>query len=156
MTDGAVEAKVAAQVGAIMKALGIDFGSQRVGVSISDSAGRLALPLETLSRTSDRQIIERLAQIAAQEEVDLLVLGEPLRLDGSPGPAAKRVHRFAVKLKQRTGLQVRLIDEALTSVEAAQRLREAGVDPRKHPERIDALAAQILLQEALDHPRSVP
>lgn len=137
-----------------MKALGIDFGSQRVGVAISDPAGRFALPLNTLSRTSDRQIIDRLAQIAAEEEVDLLVLGEPLRLDGTPGPAANRVRRFAAKLEQRTGLQVRLINEALTSIEAAQRLREAGVDPRKHPERIDALAAQILLQEALDQPRS--
>ncbi|MEE8366754.1 MAG: Holliday junction resolvase RuvX [Thermoanaerobaculia bacterium] len=139
-----------------MKALGIDFGSQRVGVAISDPEGRFALPLDTLVRHSDHQIIDLIARIAAQECIDLIVLGEPLQLDGSAGPAADRVRRFGDKLARRTGLRVRLVDEALTSVEATRRLREAGVDPGKHPERVDAVAAQILLQEALDNPRPAP
>jgi putative Holliday junction resolvase len=137
-----------------MKALGIDFGSQRVGVSISDPDGLLALPLDTLTRRSDRQIIDRLSQLIDDEKIELIVLGEPLRLDGTPGSAAERVRRFASKLAQRTGIPIRMVDEALTSVEASQRLREVGVDPRKHPERVDALAAQILLQEALDRPQT--
>lgn len=153
MTDSAVEAKVAAKLRVDMKALGIDFGSQRVGVSISDPEGRFALPLDTLSRQSDRQVIALIAQIAERESIELLVLGEPLRLDGSPGTASQRVRRFATQLAKTTGLPIRLIDESLTSVEATQRLREAGVNPRKHPERVDALAAQILLQEALDNPQ---
>ena len=119
MTDSAVEAKVAAKLRVDMKALGIDFGSQRVGVSISDPEGRFALPLDTLSRQSDRQVIALIAQIAERESIELLVLGEPLRLDGSPGTASQRVRRFATQLAKTTGLPIRLIDESLTSVEAA-------------------------------------
>jgi putative Holliday junction resolvase len=78
------------------------------------------------------------------------VVGEPRKLDGSRGPAAERARRFGERLAGLTGLPLELVDEALTSVEAAERLRAAGVDPRRHPERLDATAAQILLQEALD------
>ena len=73
-------------------------------------------------------------------------------LDGSRGEAVDRARRFAAKLAARTGLPVTWVGEALTTVEAHARLREAGVDPRREPGRLDALAAQILLQEALDRP----
>jgi putative Holliday junction resolvase len=91
-----------------------------------------------------------IAEIARREGIERLVLGEPVSLDGSRGPAAARVRRFGARLAARTALPLSFVDEALTSVEAAARLRAAGVDPRRHPERIDATAAQILLQEDLD------
>ena len=78
------------------------------------------------------------------------MLGEPVGLDGTRGEAAERVRRFGKKLETATKLPVELIEEALTSVEADERLREAGVDTRKDRARIDAVAAQILLQDALD------
>lgn len=133
-----------------MRTLGIDFGEQRIGLAISDPAGRLAVPLCTLERRDDRGAARQIARVALGEGVECLVLGEPLNLDGSRGEAAQRVRRFARRLERTTQLPLELIGEALTSVEAEQRLRSAGADLRKSPERIDAVAAQILLQEALD------
>ena len=133
-----------------MRFLGIDFGEKRIGLAISDPAGRFALPLTTLERRNDRSALRQIAEIARQEGVGRLVLGEPVGLDGQRGANADRVRRFGERLAELTGLPLELVNEALTTVEAQERLREAGVDPRKEPARIDALAAQILLQEALD------
>jgi putative Holliday junction resolvase len=130
--------------------MGIDFGEKRIGMALSDPQGRVAVSLPTLERTSDRGAVVEIAEIARREAVELLVVGEPRNLDGGRGQAAERVARFARKLASATGLEVRMIDEALTSHEAEGQLREAGIDFRRHPERVDALAAQILLQEALD------
>jgi putative Holliday junction resolvase len=134
----------------VMRSLGIDFGEKRIGLAISDPAGRLAVPLATLKRRNDRSAVRQIAEIAHREGVGRLVLGEPVGLDGERGEAAERVRRFGRKLAEVAGLPLELIDEALTTVEAAERLRQAGIDPRRQPERLDALAAQILLQDALD------
>lgn len=133
-----------------MRALGIDFGERRIGVALSDPEGRLALPLEVFERRNDRSAIRRLAEIVERERVELLVVGEPLTLEGERGAAAERCARFADRLSQATGLPHRLVDESLTSVEAERRLREAGGRRSKRRRPVDAVAAQILLQEALD------
>ncbi len=130
--------------------LGIDMGEKRAGVAVGDSRVGVAVPHSTLRRTSDRQLIAELKALAVESDTDVLVVGEPRRLDGSVGPAAERARAFARKLGKACELPVRTVDESLTSVEAERRLRAAGVDPRRHPERVDAVAAQILLQEALD------
>jgi putative Holliday junction resolvase len=132
-----------------MRALGIDFGERRIGLAISDPEGRLAVPLTTLERRTDRVAVHQIADIARREGVERLVLGEPVGVDGRRGPEADRVRRFGAKLAEVTGLPLDLVVETLTTVEATERLRAAGVDPRRSPERIDAVAAQILLEEAL-------
>jgi putative holliday junction resolvase len=139
-----------AEILSIMRALGIDFGERRIGLAISDPDGRLALPLVTLERRNDRSALRQIAEIARREGVGRLVLGEPVDLYGRRGPTAERARRFGERLAEMTGLPVEWVDEALTSVEAAARLRQAGVDTRREPGRIDAVAAQILLQDALD------
>ncbi len=133
-----------------MRTLGIDFGTKRIGIAISDPAGSVAVPLTTLPRTSDAAAATEIVEIARREGVERLVVGEPVNLDGSRGAAAVRARRFAERLGEASGLPCELVGEALTSVEAEARLRAAGVDPRRQPERVDAVAAQILLQEALD------
>ena len=133
-----------------MRHLGIDFGEKRVGLSISDEEARFSLPLQTLQRASDSQVIAEIATLVAEQEVRVLVLGEPRGLDGRAGDAARRVRSFATKLQAAIGLPVHLVDEALTTAEAESRLREAGLSPRKMWKRKDALAAQILLQDWLD------
>ncbi|MCP3959648.1 MAG: Holliday junction resolvase RuvX [bacterium] len=133
-----------------MRALGIDFGEKRIGLAVSDAEGRFALPLETIERQTDRRAIYRIADLARAQSVEMLVLGEPLGLDGEAGDAARRVRRFGDRLARVTGLPVRWIDEALTTIEAAERLRRAGLDRGERDDRRDAVAAQILLQEALD------
>lgn len=133
-----------------MRALGIDYGAKRIGLALSDPEGRVAVPLSTLMRKDDRSAAREIARIALREEVGRLVVGEPIGLDGTRGEAAGRARRFGERLAELTGLPVEMINESLTSVEAAERLRAAGVDLRRNPERLDAVAAQILLQEALD------
>lgn len=131
-------------------ALGIDFGERRIGVALSDPARRLAVPWGVVERTDDRQAIGELAALARGEGATLLVVGEPRRLDGEPGTAARRARSFAERLARAARLPLVLVDEALTTAEASRRLAEAGVAASDRSGRVDALAAQILLQEAID------
>jgi len=133
-----------------VRILGIDFGARRIGIAISDEDGRVAVPHSTLERRSDAAAARAIAELARREGVGALVVGEPVNLDGTRGPAAERARAFAARLAAASALPCLLVNESLTTVEAAQRLREAGVDPRRDPGRLDAVAAQILLQEALD------
>lgn len=132
-----------------MRTLGIDFGERRIGLALSDPEGRLAVPLATLARDSDRDALRKIREIVRREGVEALVLGDPVHLDGSRSEASERVHRFAAKLEAATGLAPEMVAETLTTVEARERLEATGVDLRKHPEKLDATAAQILLEEAL-------
>lgn len=136
-----------------MRALGIDFGERRIGLALSDPEGRFALPLRVLERTSDAAAIAAIADIARAEKVELLVVGEPRRLGGGESPMLERARGFGEKLGAATGLPLEWIDEAFTSAAAAERLREAGLDARRARGKLDAVAAQILLQEALDRRR---
>lgn len=129
--------------------MAVDFGERRVGVAVTDPGGRFALPLTTLERRNDRQILSELSELARRKGVEGWVVGEPRRLDGGVGDAAERARGFAAKLEEATGIPVRMINESLTSREAVRRLRRAGIDPRSNPEKIDQVAAQILLEEAL-------
>ncbi|HEX6202265.1 MAG TPA: Holliday junction resolvase RuvX [Thermoanaerobaculia bacterium] len=131
-------------------ALGIDFGERRIGVALSDPERRLAVPWGVVERRSDRQAIGELAALARREGATFLVAGEPRGLDGAAGEAARRARGFAERLARAARLPLVLVDEALTSDEAARRLAAAGLDRRARSGRIDAVAAQILLQEALD------
>lgn len=134
-----------------MRTLGIDFGERRIGLALSDAEGRFALPSRVLERTSDAAAIAEISALVAAEAVAALVVGEPRRpADGQATAAGRRAHRFGEKLATATGLPVEWIDESLTSREAEARLRAAGVRPARRAARRDALAAQILLQEALD------
>lgn len=136
-----------------MRALGIDFGEKRIGLAISDPDGRVAVPLLTFERRDDPRAARRIAAIARDEAVAMLVMGEPRTLAGQRGEAAERVARFGKRLTDATGLPLLWVEEALTSHEARDRLRRSGVDLAKHPERLDSAVAQMLLQEALDRRR---
>lgn len=139
-----------------VRALGVDFGERRIGLAISDPDGRFALPLTTFERRDDRRAARRIAAIVRDLGISRLIVGEPRTLAGARGEAAERVRRFGARLAAATGLAVEWIDEALTSRAAEARLREAGIDPRREPGRVDAVAAQILLQEALDQGAARP
>lgn len=132
-----------------MKTLALDFGERRIGLAVSDPDGRVALPLFTIERTNDRDAVRLIAEIIDFEQAEALVVGDPVNVDGSRGDASERVHRFAAKLAEATGLEPRYVVETLTTVAARERLEAAGVDVRRHPERLDATAAQILLEEVL-------
>lgn len=131
-----------------MRVLGIDFGERRIGLAISDPEGRLALPLTTLERTTDRRAAYEIAALVRREDVRALVMGEPRHPStGTPQAAAERIRRFGARLARITGLPVDFREETLTTAEAGGRLAAAGLEAEA---RIDAHAAQIILQEALE------
>lgn len=134
-----------------MRALGLDLGERRIGVALSDSAGTLATPYEVLQRTGDRvQDHRRIRALADEAEVELVVVGLPLSLDGSKGPAALGVEAEVAELRERLDVPLELWDERLSTVEATRRLQAAGVRGTKRRHVVDQVAATVILQSWLD------
>jgi putative Holliday junction resolvase len=132
-----------------MKILAIDFGERRIGLAISEAETDVAIPLTTVRRKSDRQALEAIGKVVDREHIELLLIGEPLNMDGSRGDMARRAISFASKLHSATGVSYEMVDETLTSKAAKERLIEAGVDVKRHRDRVDAVAAQLLLEQYL-------
>ena len=147
-----------------MQILGIDYGRARVGLAIADSESGLAHPLDTLDRINRNEDMRRLREIVRANSVKLLVVGLPLRLDGSQGEMAVEAARFAERLRKQLGLPVETVDERLTSWEAERLLEEqTGRITRKTTNRggkkkakaggkntVDAVAAAVILKEYLE------
>ena len=137
-----------------MRALGIDLGSKRIGVALSDSAGSVATPYEVVPRSGDRQRDHRhIADLAAEAGAVCLVVGLPLSLDGSDGPAATAARAEAEELAAATGLPVELWDERLTTVTADRDLQALDLRAPARRRVVDKVAAAVLLQAWLDHRR---
>ena len=126
-------------------ALGIDHGEARIGIAATDPCGILAHPVETIhSATTDP--LERISLLAELRGIRTIVVGLPLRLDGSEGDAAARVREFAVKLRERLpDIPLVFVDETLTTATAAAKLREAGRNARRQKNVIDQAAAVEIL-----------
>jgi putative pre-16S rRNA nuclease len=138
-----------------MRVLAIDVGKRRVGLAISDPTGTLARPLATLTvepgDAVDR-VVHEIAQLASEDDgVSEIVVGMPVRLDGSAGEQTVHVTAFVAALQKRTAIPIRTADERLTSREAESRLAVTERDWRKRKKTLDAAAAAIFLQEYLDH-----
>ncbi|HVX70205.1 MAG TPA: Holliday junction resolvase RuvX [Mycobacteriales bacterium] len=135
--------------------LGVDVGSVRVGVAASDPDGLLASPIAVLHRDPKRgtDLIE-LSRLAGEREAVEIVVGLPRSLSGAEGKAAKIARDYASSLAQRVApVSVRLVDERLSTVEATRGLQQAGVRAREGRRVIDAAAAAVILQRALDAER---
>jgi putative Holliday junction resolvase len=129
-------------------------GRRRIGLAISDRSGTLARPLSTLSvdgRDAVDRVAGEIARLAAEEDgLSAVVVGVPVRLDGSPGDQTAYVEAFVAALRARTPIQVVTEDERLTSREAESRLAVHERDWRKRKARLDAAAAAVILQDYLD------
>ncbi|MGZ4127876.1 MAG: Holliday junction resolvase RuvX [Actinomycetota bacterium] len=134
------------------RALGVDLGTRRIGIAISDPKGRLATPYAVLQRTNDDHDARAIAEMAAAEGATLVVVGLPLSLDGSRGDAAAMAEAFAGTLRE-MGARVSLFDERLTTVEAEKKLKARGMRGRQRRAVVDKVAAQVLLQAFLDTKR---
>ena len=131
--------------------LGIDVGSVRVGVAISDPTGTLASPLETVQRARDESDLDRIAALVAEHEVTEVIVGEPRHLSGASGASAKEARAYSRALAGRIGsVPVHLVDERLSTVTAASSLRANGLDSRRQRPVIDQAAAVVILQQYLD------
>jgi len=136
------------------RVLGVDVGTVRVGVALSDPTGTLASPLETLKRAKDHADLDRLAALVVEHEVTEVVVGEPVHLSGASGASAEDAANYAQELADRIpDVPVILIDERLSTVTAASHLREGGIDSRKQRAVIDQAAAVVILQQFLDSRR---
>lgn len=133
-----------------MRILGLDYGSRRIGVAVCDELEMTAQGVATLVRKNREADLEALAAIVRCYGVERIVIGYPLRLDGSKGIQCEKVDRFARRLENRLSLPVIRRDEAFSSREAEEMLRESGVRREKRREKIDRVAACIILQGYLD------
>ncbi len=139
------------------RVLGIDVGTVRVGVAMSDPTGVLASPLETLQRARNGADLDRLAALVVEHEVTEVVVGEPRHLSGASGASARDAGAYAEALAERIGdVPVYMIDERLSTVTAASSLRAAGRDSRDQRKVIDQAAAVVILQHFLDSRRARP
>ncbi|MGI8891706.1 MAG: Holliday junction resolvase RuvX [Chthoniobacterales bacterium] len=130
--------------------MGIDYGTARIGVALSDELQMLAHPAETIAVAKVADPVARIVAIVQEKNVERIVVGLPRHMNGSVGASAEAATQFAKKLEARVGCEVKTWDERLSTVAAQNALREAGKSTRQSRGYIDQVAAQMLLQSYLD------
>lgn len=136
---------------AAMRALGLDLGSKRVGVAIGDRTGTIASPLVVLHRSgSVKRDHEAITKLVIDEEADIVVVGLPLNMNGSSGPAAQAAIGEAAALATVVGVPVVTFDERRTTVTADQAMMEANMRAQARRRIVDKIAAAVMLQNWLD------
>ena len=138
-----------------MRAMAIDYGAKAIGVALSDELRLTVRPLTTICRhrQSRNQIIAQIKTLLEEYEAAELIVGLPLKMDGTIGDAAERVNVFIVELRKAISLPVIAQDERLTSHEADEMMRERGFDLRQRKEKSDEYAATIILRDYLESHR---
>ncbi len=143
--------------------LSIDYGQERIGLAIADANLKMAQPLDTLERINRNEDMRRLRELVREHGVKQIVMGLPLKLDGTRGEMAEEAERFARRVRKQIGVPVELVDERLTTWEAERLLEETqgrffhadkshGAKKKKAPPRatVDAVAAAFILKEYLE------
>jgi len=133
-----------------MRILGLDYGEKRIGVALCDELGLTAQGLTTVISKSWRRDVEAIAHLVKTYGVEKIVIGYPLRLDGTEGIQCEKVIRFSRRLEAALGVPVISWDETLTTKEAEEILARSGVHPKKRKDVVDRLAASLILQSYLD------
>ena len=132
------------------RVLGLDIGTKRIGLALSDPLLITAQPFETILRKPENDALNKISEIIKNYNVKKIVAGLPLMMNGDYGPQAKDCEEFAKKIEQKTNINVILVDERLTSFEAEEILKSQGVKYTKDKGKVDMVAASIILQEFLD------
>lgn len=139
-----------------MRIMGLDYGSKTVGVAVSDELLLTAQPVETIERKSEnklRRTLARIEELIDSYGVSFIVLGYPKNMNNSEGFRAQATEEFKEMLERRTGLEVFLQDERLSTVESERVLMEQGVRRENRKRYVDKLAASVILQGYLDKQR---
>jgi putative holliday junction resolvase len=131
--------------------LGLDVGSRRIGVAVSDLLGFTAQGLDTIHRQNKRLDYAQLERVIRDYDVNEIVVGLPLRMSGDEGIQAEKMQAFAEDLRQKFKLPVHLWDERLTSTQANRLLRETDMSIRRRGQVVDQMAAVLILQSFMDH-----
>lgn len=132
-----------------MRVMALDYGTRRTGVAVCDALEITVRPVATIRGANRQAAVAQAIEWAQQLEVECIIIGLPLNMDGSEGPAAKRVRVFAGLLAERVSLPIELYDERLTSYEAERLLRERGAGAVERQANSDQWAAVVLLEDYL-------
>lgn len=136
-----------------MRILAIDHGEKRIGLALSDPTATIASPLKLIEHVSRKIDAAQVAEVAAQNEVKLIVVGQSFDDDGKPNPAGRRAARFADELKNQTQIPVKLWDEAFSTQDARTARIQLGVSRKKRAGHQDVFAAVVILQSYLEFER---
>lgn len=136
-----------------MIALSVDLGRARTGLAVSDKSGFLASSLCVITEYNDEKLIEKIAEKASETHAEVLVVGLPRNMDGSEGESAQRARAIAQRLGELTGLPYHMQDERGTTITAHAYLSSGSVYGKKRRQKVDAVAASIILQDYLDSRR---
>jgi len=137
-----------------MRILAVDHGEKRIGLAVSDSTGTIANPLKVIEHVSRIIDAAQAVDIAVQNQVELIVIGQSFDEDGKPNLAGRRAARFAEVLKTQTQIPVVMWDESFSTQSARAARIEMGVSRKKRAAHLDELAATIILQSYLDHQKT--
>ncbi|MHB8203763.1 MAG: Holliday junction resolvase RuvX [Desulfomonilaceae bacterium] len=137
-----------------MRALGLDMGSKRIGVAISDQSGIIAQALETIASTNPERDLRRVLEIVSDYDVTEIVIGVPYNMDGSEGHQVEKIRKFKDLISGNVTVPVYEWDERLTTVAAERALLEADMSRAKRRKVIDKVAAALILQGHLDRRRN--
>ncbi len=137
-----------------MRVLGLDVGMKRIGVALSDPTGLLATPLLIIQHTTLQADFDAILKLARDNDVERILVGIPVSLDGALHHQAHIIQAFRDKLASQTTLPIDTWDERFSTMEAKERMEEAGIKPARWKSLLDAAAAAIVLQAYLDSKRS--
>ena len=133
-----------------MRIIGLDYGEARIGVAVSDVLGMIANPMPTISEKDREKQLEKVMEVIKSCGAEKIVVGLPMRMDGTMGHRADYTKEFAAELSERSGLPYVMWDERLSSAEAHRTLEEGGVSGKKRKTKVDKIAAVLILQTYLD------
>ena len=133
-----------------MKTMGIDFGLARIGIALSDDTKFLATPFETYKRKDEEQDIQHLIDVITIKNVDEIICGLPINMAGEEQEIASKTREFMSKLNEQINIKIEFVDERLSSLLAEEMLKQTERDWKKRKEKLDAVAASIILQDFLD------
>ncbi len=134
--------------------LGIDYGTVRIGLALSDPTGTLASPLTFLENQSSQQVTTALSELIQTHQIAGLVIGLPRNMDGTYGPSAQKVRDFIGQIQKSISLPITPIDERLTTAQASKQLSGIGLNQKQLRKKVDSSSACLILQQYLD--RNIP
>ena len=130
--------------------LGIDYGTVRIGLALSDPTRTLASPLPFLENNSPQQVTQALSELIQTHQISALIIGLPRNMDGTYGPSAQKVSDFISLIKGTISLPITPIDERLTTAQASKQLAGIGLNQRQLRKKVDSSSACLILQQYLD------
>jgi len=134
----------------VSRILGIDYGTVRIGLALSDPTGTLASPLPFLENQSPQQVTTALSELIQTHQIDGLIIGLPRNMDGTYGPSAQKVRDFIAQIQKSISLPITPIDERLTTAQASKQLSGIGLNQKQLRKKVDSSSACLILQQYLD------